>query len=38
MLQLAAELMTTARGALGETADHVELVKLVEQWAGTEIR
>lgn len=38
VLQLAAELMTVARGALGEEADHVEMVKLVEQWAGTEIR
>ena len=38
VLQLTAELMTTARGALGEVADHVEMVKLVEQWAGTEIR
>lgn len=37
MLQLAAELMTAARGALGEEADHVEMVKLVEQWAGAEI-
>ena len=38
LLQLTAELMTVARGALGEEADHVEMVKLVEQWAGTEIR
>jgi len=38
VLQLTAELMTVARGALGEVADHVEMVKLVEQWAGTEIR
>jgi 3-hydroxyisobutyrate dehydrogenase len=38
LLQLTAELMSVARGALGEVADHVEMVKLVEQWAGTEIR
>ena len=38
LLQLTAELMTVARGALGEEADHVEMVKLVEQWAGAEIR
>lgn len=38
LLQLVAELMTTARGALGEEADHVEMVKVIEQWAGTEIR
>jgi len=38
VLQLTAELMTAARAALGEVADHVEMVKVVEQWAGTEIR
>jgi 3-hydroxyisobutyrate dehydrogenase len=37
MLQLAAELFTTARRALGEEADHVEAVRLVERWAGVEI-
>jgi 3-hydroxyisobutyrate dehydrogenase len=35
--QLAADLFTLARGELGELADHVETVKLVEQWAGVEI-
>lgn len=38
LLQLTAELFRLAHGALGEDADHVEAVKLVEQWAGTEIR
>jgi 3-hydroxyisobutyrate dehydrogenase len=37
VLQLTAELFKVARGALGEVADHVEAVKLVEQWAGVEI-
>ena len=35
--QLAADLFTLARGELGELADHVETVKLIEQWAGVEI-
>ncbi|MDB4907827.1 MAG: 6-phosphogluconate dehydrogenase NAD-binding protein [Gemmatimonadetes bacterium] len=35
--QLAAELFTMARAELGEVADHVEAVRIVEQWAGTEI-
>jgi 3-hydroxyisobutyrate dehydrogenase len=35
--QLAADLFTLARGELGELADHVEAVRLVEQWAGVEI-
>jgi 3-hydroxyisobutyrate dehydrogenase len=35
--QLTAELFTMARGELGEVADHVEAVRLVEQWAGVEI-
>ena len=35
--QLAADLFTLARGELGELADHVEAVKVVEQWAGVEI-
>ena len=35
--QLAADLFTLARGELGELADHVETVKLLEQWAGVEI-
>ena len=37
LLQLTAELFRVAHGALGEEADHVEAVKLVEQWAGQEI-
>jgi 3-hydroxyisobutyrate dehydrogenase len=37
ILQLTAELFRAAHGALGEEADHVEAVRLVEQWAGTEI-
>jgi 3-hydroxyisobutyrate dehydrogenase len=35
--QLAADLFRVARGELGEVADHVEVVKMVERWAGTEI-
>jgi 3-hydroxyisobutyrate dehydrogenase len=35
--QLVADLFTLARGELGEVADHVEAVRLVEQWAGVEI-
>jgi 3-hydroxyisobutyrate dehydrogenase len=35
--QLAADLFTIARGELGEVADHVEAVRLVELWAGVEI-
>ena len=38
LLQLTSELFRTARLALGEEADHVEAVKLVEQWSETEIR
>ena len=38
LLQLTSELFRTARLALGEEADHVEAVKLVEQWSGTEIQ
>lgn len=38
LLQLTSELFRAARLALGEEADHVEAVKLVEQWAGTEIK
>jgi hypothetical protein len=37
MLQLAAALFTLAHNSLGEEADHVEAVKLIEQWAGLEI-
>jgi 3-hydroxyisobutyrate dehydrogenase len=38
LLQLTSELFRLARIALGEEADHVEAVKVLEQWAGTEIR
>ena len=37
LLQLAADLFRIAHNALGEEADHVEAVKLVEEWAGVEI-
>src|SRR6476646_6123324 len=37
ILQLAADLFRIAHNALGEEADHVEAVKLVEQWAGVRI-
>lgn len=37
ILQLTADLFRIGRGELGEVADHVEIVKMVEQWAGTEI-
>jgi 3-hydroxyisobutyrate dehydrogenase len=37
LLQLTADLFRVAHNALGEEADHVEAVKLVEQWAGREI-
>jgi len=35
--QLTADVFRIARGELGELADHVEIVKLVEQWSGVEI-
>jgi len=35
--QLTADVFRIARGELGEVADHVEIVKLVEQWSGVEI-
>src|SRR5579884_2095492 len=35
--QLTADVFRIARGELGEVADHVEIVKLVEQWADVEI-
>jgi len=38
LLQLTSELFRLARKALGEEADHVEAVKVLEDWAGTEIR
>ena len=37
LLQLTADLFRIAHSALGEDADHVEAVKLVEQWASQEI-
>lgn len=37
VLQLTADLFRIARSELGEIADHVEVVKMVEQWAGVEI-
>ncbi|MEP6618538.1 MAG: NAD(P)-dependent oxidoreductase [bacterium] len=37
LMQLTADLMRVAHNALGEEADHVEAVKLLEQWAGQEI-
>jgi 3-hydroxyisobutyrate dehydrogenase len=37
MLQLTSELFRTAHHALGEEADHVEAVRLLEQWAKVEI-
>jgi 3-hydroxyisobutyrate dehydrogenase len=37
LLQLTAELLRVARHELGEDADHVETVKVVERWAGVEI-
>ena len=38
LLQLTSEMFRVARLALGEEADHVEAVKVLEQWAATEIR
>jgi 3-hydroxyisobutyrate dehydrogenase len=38
LLQLAADLFRIAHGELGEDADHVEAVKIVERWAAAEIR
>ena len=37
LLQLTAALWQVAHKSLGDVADHVEAVKLVEQWAGVEI-
>ena len=37
LLQLTADLIRVAHHTLGEAADHVEAVKLVEQWAGRDI-
>ena len=38
LLQLTADLFRIAHNVLGEEADHVEAAKVVEQWAGVEIR
>jgi 3-hydroxyisobutyrate dehydrogenase len=38
LLQLTADLFTIAHAELGEDADHVEVVKVVEKWAGVEIK
>lgn len=38
MLGLAGRLLTEARAELGETADHVEAIRLIERRAGVEIR
>jgi 3-hydroxyisobutyrate dehydrogenase len=37
ILQLTADLFRIARGEFGEVADHVEVVKMIEHWAGVEI-
>ena len=37
LTQMVAELLRVARRALGEEADHVETVKLIESWAGCEV-
>jgi 3-hydroxyisobutyrate dehydrogenase len=38
LTQLAADLCSLARKELGEEADHVEAVQIIEQWAGAQIR
>jgi 3-hydroxyisobutyrate dehydrogenase len=38
VLDLAGMLLSSARAALGEDADHVETIRLIEQQAGVEIR
>ncbi|MFL5620040.1 MAG: NAD(P)-dependent oxidoreductase [Gemmatimonadaceae bacterium] len=38
LLQLTADLFRIAHNTFGEEADHVEAARLVEQWAGVEIR
>jgi 3-hydroxyisobutyrate dehydrogenase len=38
LLQLTSELFAAARHELGEVADHVEVVKIIEKNAGTEIK
>ena len=37
VMQLTADVFRIARGELGDIADHVEIVRMVEQWAGVEI-
>lgn len=37
LIQLTADLFRVAHNTLGEEADHVEAVKVLEQWAGQEI-
>ena len=38
VIELVAELMSRARGILGERADHVEAIRLIEEDTGVEIR
>jgi 3-hydroxyisobutyrate dehydrogenase len=38
LTQLAADLCSLARQQLGEDADHVEAVQVIEKWAGAQIR
>ena len=38
LMQATADLLRVARQALGEEADHVETVKLIEMWASYEVR
>jgi len=38
VMQLTADLFKVAHNELGEVADHVEAVKIIEQWAGVEIQ
>jgi len=38
LLQLTSELFRAAHAMLGEEADHVEAVRIIEQWAGVEIK
>ena len=38
LTQLAADLCSLARKQLGEEADHVEAVKVIESWAGAEVQ
>ncbi|HUQ83759.1 MAG TPA: NAD(P)-dependent oxidoreductase, partial [Gemmatimonadaceae bacterium] len=38
LTQTAADLLRVARRALGEEADHVETVKVLEDWAGCEVQ